>query len=614
MYKFNKKSTLVITASALIALGVVGIVLSEPKIEEANAPSFALTATMQVPQQKMESNIRGKGNPPQDISTILRNVSSMRTSGTVVLGGRRGKADGAFNAGNAESSAGIGDMMGGLLGGGGGISCQRSAKVSIRNPQSYTNPNNTEEYAASQISSWKDVSTDPLSTFSIDVDRAGYSIMRRFVEEGNQPPQGAIRLEELVNYFDYSYQSPTDNKPFTVQTNLVSCPWNPKHLLARVAMQAKRINTTNLPASNLVFLIDVSGSMQDENKLPLLQESMKLLVHQLRPQDRVAMVVYAGSSGLVLPSTSAANENVIKQAIDNLQAGGSTNGAEGITQAYAEAVSHFIKDGNNRIIWATDGDFNVGLSSTDGLVKLVEEKRKQGVFLTMLGFGQGNYKDNRMEQIADKGNGNYAYIDNLSEAKKVLVREFSGSIFTIAKDVKLQIEFNPGKVKRWKQLGYENRALATADFKDDAKDAGELGAGHAVTAFYEIDPAEQVTNSSLHVQADEPFRYQQRTLKAGEEQNEWMLIKARYKEPTQTQSIPLQWALTGNPQSLEQSSESMRFAVGVLCFAKKLRKEDDVQKLDWSWLTSTLSKSLGNDNNGERAEFLSLVHKAKNLS
>ncbi len=546
-----------------------------------------------------------------------KNMSFPGRTGSVMALRREFKGEavrGKSVAGYAEGgSGGISVTLGGLMGGGGGsISYGMRGKAQgMGDGYAAYSTHNTEEFTSNPVSSWKDVAMDPLSTFSIDVDRAGYSIVRRLLNEGRTPPTGAVRLEELVNYFDYSYPAPQDGKPFTVHTNIIRCPWNPDHLLARVAMQARRMETSKLPPSNFVFLLDVSGSMQDPDKLPLLQESMKLLVANLRAQDRVAIVVYAGNSGLVLESTPGNQKQAIIEAIDHLHAGGSTNGVGGITQAYQEALQNFLPNGNNRIIWATDGDFNVGLSSTDGLVGLVEEKRKQGVFLTVLGVGMGNYKDGRLEQIADNGNGNYSYIDNIQEAKKVLVQEFSGSLFTMAKDVKLQVEFNPGKVKRWKQLGYENRALANADFTNDKKDAGELGTGHSVTAFYEIEPTELDPPSGLEAKAGEPFRYQRRETKEGAVKNEWMLVKARYKEPKQDVSIPLEWALSGSPLEIGQSSESMQFAVGVLCFAKKLRQEEDAKVISWQSITERLSKSLGPDANGDRAEFLSLVHKAE---
>src|SRR5688572_17474263 len=346
---------------------------------------------------------------------------------------------------------------------------------------------------------------NPLSTFSIDVDEAAYSNVRRYLENGSMPPRGAVRIEEMINYFDYVYPKPQNNDPFTVNTEISDCPWNPQHRLVHIGLQGKEIPVDNLSSSNMVFLIDVSGSMDVPNKLPLVQASLNMLVDQLREKDKVAIVVYAGNAGLVLPVTNGSDKIRIKEAINNLEAGGSTAGGEGIQLAYKIAKDNFIKQGNNRIILATDGDFNVGISSDDELVRLIENEREAGVFLSVLGYGMGNYKDNKMQQLADKGNGNHSYIDNINEARKVLVNEFGSTLFTIAKDVKIQIEFNPDKVEGYRLIGYENRMLAAEDFNDDRKDAGELGSGHTVTALYEIIPAG--VESSFLKKVD-PVKYQ----------------------------------------------------------------------------------------------------------
>ena len=348
-----------------------------------------------------------------------------------------------------------------------------SISVPVQN-ESGEKPYNTEDYDNIIENKFLAATQNPLSTFSIDVDEASYSNVRRYLENGSIPPAGAVRIEEMINYFDYDYTKPTNGEPFTVNTEISECPWNPQHKLVHIGLQGKEIPVDNLPPSNMDFLVDVSGSMDEPNKLPLVQASMKMLVDQLREKDKVAIVVYAGSAGLVLPSTSGANKIKIKEAIDNLQAGGSTAGGEGIKLAYKTAKENFIKNGNNRIILATDGDFNVGASSDDDLVRMIEQERKSGVFLSVLGYGMGNYKDNKMQQLADKGNGNHSYIDNINEARKVLVNEFGSTLFTIAKDVKIQIEFNPSKVQAYRLVGYENRMLASEDFNDDNKDAGEL--------------------------------------------------------------------------------------------------------------------------------------------
>ena len=347
-------------------------------------------------------------------------------------------------------------------------------------------PQNNDEYSRIVENPFVAVAQQPLSTFSIDVDEAAYSNIRRYIKAGSLPPKDAVRIEEMLNYFDYNYAQPKDGRPFAVHSEISSCPWNEKHLLVHIGLQGKTIAKEDLPPANLVFLIDVSGSMDEPNKLPLVKTSLNMLTDQLRQQDHVAIVVYAGNAGQVLPPTSGNNKAAIRAAINNLAAGGSTAGGEGIQLAYRTAKQHFLKDGNNRVILATDGDFNVGVSSEGELADLIEKERKSGVFLTVLGFGMGNYKDRKMQQLADKGNGNNAYIDDATEANKVLVHEFGSTLFTIANDVKLQVEFNPAAAKAYRLIGYEKRMLAAADFNNDKKDAGELGAGHTVTALYEV--------------------------------------------------------------------------------------------------------------------------------
>ena len=353
---------------------------------------------------------------------------------------------------------------------------------------------NTEQYNRIYDNEFLMAKDNPLSTFSIDVDTASYSNIRRFLNNNQLPPKDAVRIEEMINYFSYDYPQPKENEPFSVTTEVAACPWNKDHQLVLIGLQGRNVETANLPPSNLVFLLDVSGSMQDTDKLPLIKSAFRLLVDQLRPQDRVSIVVYAGSSGLVLDSTPGDQKQVILQAIDSLNAGGTTAGGEGIKLAYEIAKKNLMKDGNNRVILATDGDFNVGVSSDGDLIRMIEEKRNDGIFLTILGFGMGNYKDAKMEQLADKGNGTIAYIDNLLEAKKVFVSGLSGTLLTIAKDVKIQVEFNPTKIKAYRLIGYENRMLKKEDFNDDKKDAGEIGAGHSVTALYEIALADSRIN------------------------------------------------------------------------------------------------------------------------
>ena len=396
----------------------------------------------------------------------------------------------------------------------------------------YSKPNyNTEEYDRVEENIFLEAKRNPLSTFSIDVDAASYSNVRRFLNNGQKPPKDAVRIEEMVNYFKYDYPQPQTQDPFAVVTELATCPWNSDNKLLHIALQGKNIPTDNLPAANLVFLIDVSGSMDSPDKLPLVVAGLKLLVNQLRPQDRVSIVVYAGSAGLVLPSTPGNQKKTILTALDELQAGGSTAGGEGIQLAYKIAQQNFLKEGNNRVILATDGDFNVGVSSTSELERLIEEKRESGVFLTVLGFGAGNLKDSRMEKLADKGNGNYAYVDNIQEAKKVFVNQLGGTLFTIAKDVKLQLEFNPTHVKAYRLIGYENRKLNNEDFKNDKKDAGDLGAGHTVTALYELIPAKSKKSDTGINQLDESKYQQVKATNQTSFANELLKIKLRNKIP-----------------------------------------------------------------------------------
>lgn len=466
---------------------------------------------------------------------------------------------------------------------------------------------NTEDYDNIVENSFLSVKDNPLSTFSIDVDEAAYSNVRRFIQNGQTPPKGAVRIEEMINYFDYDYAAPANDDPFAVHTEISSCPWNEKHRLVHIGLKGREIKTDNLPASNLVFLIDVSGSMQDENKLPLVQSSLKMLTDNLREKDKVAIVVYAGAAGLVLPSTNGNDKGKIKDAVDNLYAGGSTAGAEGIKLAYKVAKENFIKEGNNRIILATDGDFNVGVSSDDELVRLVENERKSGVFLTVLGYGMGNYKDNKMQQLADKGNGNHAYVDNINEARKVLVNEFGSTLFTIAKDVKLQIEFNPAITAAYRLIGYENRMLAKEDFNNDKKDAGELGAGHTVTALYEIIPVG--VNDPFTKNVD-PLKYQSTTVANDNFSNEIMTIKLRYKKPAEDISKLITKTVTDEQMPLQNTSDNFRFSAAVAEFGLLLRNSAFKQDADYEQVVSLAKNASGKDINGYRSEFISLVRKA----
>jgi Ca-activated chloride channel family protein len=463
---------------------------------------------------------------------------------------------------------------------------------------------NTEEYNTIHENIFHDAIKDPLSTFSIDVDAASYSNIRRFINNGSRPPKDAVRIEEMVNYFDYDYDQPEGKDPFAVITEISTAPWNSKHKLVHIGLQGKRIPTENLPASNLVFLIDVSGSMDEQNKLPLLKSSLKMLVEELRPQDHVAIVVYAGAAGLVLEPTAGSDKKKIIEALDRLEAGGSTAGGAGINLAYATALEHFKQGGNNRVILATDGDFNVGESSDESMERLIESKRKDGIFLTVLGYGMGNYKDSKMEILADKGNGNYAYIDNITEARKVLVNEFGGTLFTIAKDVKLQIEFNPSHVKAYRLIGYENRMLKSEDFNNDKKDAGELGSGHTVTALYEIIP---VGVESEFFKIDE-LKYQTSKIDpAAKQSDELMTIKLRYKKPDEDSSKLIVHPLKDTNLMLSKTSDNFRWSAAVAGFGMLLRESEYSKDFTYDDIARLAQGSRGEDKEGYRIEFINMV-------
>lgn len=454
---------------------------------------------------------------------------------------------------------------------------------------------------------------NPLSTFSIDVDGAAYSNIRRFINRSQLPPSGAIRIEEMVNYFKYEYPQPVKDEPFSINTEISDAPWNKDHKLVLIGLQGKKIPTENLPASNLVFLIDVSGSMYGPERLPLVKSSMKMLVDQLRQQDKISMVVYAGAAGLVLPPTSGSEKIKIKEAIDRLEAGGSTAGGAGIKLAYRVAKENFMKNGNNRVIMCTDGDFNVGESSDDAMERLIEDERKSGVFLTVLGYGMGNYQDAKMQKLANKGNGNHAYIDNISEAKKVLVNEFGGTLFTIAKDVKLQVEFNPAKVQGYRLIGYENRMLAKEDFNDDKKDAGELGSGHTVTALYEVIP---VGVKSDFLQKVDPLKYQKdvQPLSKSTHNDEIMTVKFRYKAPDGDVSKLIEHPVKDNQVAIAKTSDNFRFAAAVAQFGLVLRNSEFKSASSFDNVVSLARKAKGTDEEGYRAEFIRLVETAQMLA
>ena len=469
---------------------------------------------------------------------------------------------------------------------------------------------NTEEYDRIYENRFLLALQNPLSTFSIDVDTASYSNVRRFINGNQFPYKDAVRIEEMINYFSYDYPQPKKDHPFSITTEISACPWNTSHRLIHIGLQGKTLESKTLPASNLVFLLDVSGSMGQPNKLPLLQKAFRLLVNELGPKDRVSIVVYAGAAGLVLPSTAASKKETIVSAIERLNAGGSTAGGAGIKLAYKVAQQNFIPEGNNRIILATDGDFNVGVSSTSELVRMIEDYRKKGIFLTILGFGMGNYKDGRMEQLADKGNGNYFYIDNLMEAKKVFVNDMRGTLFTIAKDVKLQLEFNPAKVKAYRLIGYENRLLSKEDFADDTKDAGELGAGHTVTALYEIIPF----GSEEEVPGVDELKYQDNKISPKAFKNKEILtLKLRYKKPDGEKSKLIVHPLLDKNVVLAKTSSNFKFSAAVAAFGMLLRESEFKGDSSYESILELAREGKGKDFYGYRAEFIQLVEKCSIL-
>jgi Ca-activated chloride channel family protein len=470
---------------------------------------------------------------------------------------------------------------------------------------------NTEAYNHIEENPFLDVTRAPLSTFSIDVDTASYSNMRRFLNEGHLPPKDAVRIEELINYFNYDYPQPVGDAPFSVTTEVAQCPWNSAHRLVHIGLQGRRLDRAQMPAANLVFLVDVSGSMEEPNKLPLVKSSLGMLAEQLTARDRVAIVVYAGNSGLVLPATSGDRKGEILAALNQLEAGGSTNGGAGIQLAYKIAQENFIKGGINRVILATDGDFNVGTTSEGELVRLIEEKRQSGVFLSVLGFGTGNVKDATMEQLADKGNGNYAYIDTAAEARKVLGEQLGGTLATIAKDVKLQLEFNPAKAAAYRLIGYENRLLRDEDFNDDTKDAGDMGAGHTVTALYEVVPAGQTWENP----GVDPLKYQEPLHTSARAQSDELLtIKLRYKQPDADVSRLLSVGIADGGGAWQQASNNFKFSAAVAAFGLVLRDSKYKGAANFDNVAALARQATGQDPQGYRTEFVKLVETAHLLS
>ena len=470
---------------------------------------------------------------------------------------------------------------------------------------------NREQYDRIEDNPFLAVSGNPLSTFSIDVDRASYGNVRRFLTQRLKPPADAVRIEEMVNYFPYTLDAPHGDDPIAVTTEVSAAPWQTQHRLVRIALQARRIETAALPPNNLVFLIDVSGSMEEPDKLPLVKESLRLLVNQLREQDHVALVAYAGNAGLVLPSTSGANKARIAEAIDRLEAGGSTAGGAGLELAYRVARENFLKNGNNRVILATDGDFNVGPSSDAEMERLIESKRSEGTYLTVLGFGTGNYQDAKMEKLAKKGNGNYAYVDDIAEARKTLVHELGATLFTVANDVKLQVEFNPSAVAAYRLIGYEDRLMRNEDFADDKKDAGDIGAGHSVTALYEVVPVG--VKGTTSIRGADSLRYlQSKPALVRTSSDELLFVKLRYKRPGESTSRLMTQTVANKTSA--KTSDDFRWAASVAEFGMLLRDSEHKGNASSNAVLEMARGAVGDDAGGYRAEFLKLVQRWQDVT
>ena len=473
-------------------------------------------------------------------------------------------------------------------------------------------PHNTESYDHIVDNAFVRVADRPLSTFSIDVDTASYANVRRFLDHNHLPPPGAVRVEEMINYFTYDYTPPEPGSkaPFAVHTAVASCPWQPEHRLVRIALKGREIQRDKRPPTNLVFLLDVSGSMSDANKLPLLKGALRLLVERLGENDRVAIVVYASKEGLALPATRCDRKETILSILDDLGAGGSTAGGKGIELAYQVAVENFIKGGVNRVILGTDGDFNIGITDNSRLVRLIQDKARSGVYLSVLGFGMGNYKDSRMEKLADEGNGNYAYIDTAAEARKVLVDQMSGTLVTIAKDVKIQVEFNPAKVAGYRLIGYENRMLRKEDFDNDAKDAGDIGAGHTVTALYQVVPA----GREVKTPGVDGLKYQHSAAAPADDASDEMLtVKLRYKQPDGETSTRMDVPVTDAGDSLDKADADFKFATAVASFGMILRDSKHKGSYTLAGVAELARGAMGKDRRGYRAQFIRLVERARKL-
>ena len=474
-----------------------------------------------------------------------------------------------------------------------------------------------ESYARTDENAFVRASQEPLATFAIDVDTASFSNIRRFLNQNQMPPRDAVRIEELINYFTYDYPNPSAGRPIAASMAVTGAPWNSRNRLVRIGVKAREIDRGRRPASNLVFLIDVSGSMNTPQKLPLVKSGLKLMVDQLGENDTVSIVVYASATGLVLPPTRGDRKDVISRALDDLQAGGSTNGGAGIQLAYAQAMANFIRGGVNRVILMTDGDFNVGITSQGDLTRLIEDRAKSGVFLSVLGFGMGNLKDSTMERLADMGNGHYAYIDTLSEARKVLVEEMSGTLVTVAKDVKIQVDFNPAKVEAYRLIGYENRLLRAEDFNNDLKDAGDMGAGHTVTALFEVVPrGGSVPGPSIDPSVFQPAPRSAppTTSTNNANSNDLLVLRVRYKLPDAADSTRMDVPLADREVAFQRAEPDVRFAAAVAAFGMILKDSPYKGNATLEWVLDTASGSAGPDRGGYRDEFVSLVRKAIALS
>lgn len=520
-------------------------------------------------------------------------------------GGRAEGLGGLGTTGRGSGASGYGQGGGNFAGGHG------TAVPADLVPVVHGAPMTGDQYDPLTENDFQGVADAPLSTLSIDVDTAAYANVRRYLNEGRLPPRDAVRIEELLNYFDYDYPGPEDGEtPFATHVEVTECPWKPGHRLARIGIQGREVAPETTPPRNLVFLVDVSGSMAGPDRLPLVQRGLRMLADQLGPRDRVAMVAYAGAAGVVLEPTPGDRRATIREAVERLSAGGSTAGAQGIRAAYDLARKHYDPAAINRVILATDGDFNVGVSSEAELVQLIEAERESGVYLTVLGFGRGNLQDAKMERLADRGNGHYAYIDGYEELRKVLVREVGSTLVTIARDVKIQVEFNPARVASFRLIGYENRVLAARDFNDDQKDAGEIGAGHSVTALYELVPAGPSATSEV-----DPLRYQApRAPTAAAASGELMTVKIRYKEPDGDTSRLLSWAVGDEAVPFAQASADTRWAAGVAGFGMLLRASPHRGELDWDWVLATARQAMGADADGYRHQFVSLVESARAMA